>query len=231
MYLQVLEAHREHENLTLKCETELGAAIAAVDAHVGEVEDQLANISKQVSHLQSSVLSVIRPMEAAQVSTSAGRKHQERPFSGRGLGFVKLGFSDSISSVIEACQQWFVGLSGFPTPAKLRDTAKQQNLPISMASRTAYAHRKHLPLAVQRLAQQSGMSFATTMGVFQQVQQEHNLTLAEVRDGCRLAFPGRDPTAHGGPQRKATLIHRGPNKAAITVQQFTAWVTDKGCAL
>lgn len=68
-------------------------------------------------------------------------------------------------------------------------------------------------------------------GLIQQVQQEHNLTLAEVRDGCRLAFPARDPTAHGGPQRKATLIHREPNKAAITVQQFTAWVTDKSCAL
>ena len=81
--------------------------IAAVDAHVAQVEDQLANISQQVSHLQSSVLSVIRPMEAAQVSTSAGTKHQERPFSSRGLGFVKLGFSDSISSVIEACQEWF----------------------------------------------------------------------------------------------------------------------------
>ena len=113
MYLQVLEAHREHENLTLKCETELGAAIAAVDAHVREVEDQLANISKQVSHLQSSVLSVIRPMEAAQVSTSAGRKHQERPFSGRGLGFVKVGYHGHVpasaagtQSVLGRSERW-----------------------------------------------------------------------------------------------------------------------------
>ena len=90
MYLQVLEAHREHENLTLKCETELGAAIAAVDAHVGEVEDQLANISKQVSHLQSSVLSVIRPMEAAQVSISAGRKHQKGLLAAVALGLSSL---------------------------------------------------------------------------------------------------------------------------------------------
>ena len=101
--------------MTLWCETELVAALAAV-AYMWGINYSCYNPAdlRLVSYLGWS-----RSLEAMQVSTTHSRKQHDRVFNISNLGCVKFGFSDSIFNANESgdvCQIFLLQLSSAKGP-------------------------------------------------------------------------------------------------------------------
>lgn len=63
---------------------------------------------------------------------------------------------------------------------------------------------RHLPLRILELAKQPGWTREQGLILFERVQSELDLTLAELRECCRLALPVKNPRARGHAKKTKT---------------------------
>ena len=205
---------------------ELAQALAAVQA-------QIAGISEQVSMLQASVDNLRQPGKQsrrscnARLAESSFQEGSAPPGKRQRLWLpmeTHAGLSSGLQTVQQAVDEWFVGLYGFPAPSVIRTQAAQRGQRLSKKASDQLSRRRHLPLRVLALAAERGWPMSKAIAVYSLVMERHGLSLAELRDGVRLSNPVRDPAARGGKPASCQVICRSPHLPEVSVEQFAAWV-------